>query len=129
MSSDAIILIFVAVSVMVIGRFIYRMLKYGGLKAPNVWQPDRTHCWRNGGNETRGDIKLWVNALSGEEDRTVGVELVATAVASYQMIPITLSAKSAQDLISLLQEANDASNSSGEAIQRTYLEPIRHDLI
>src|SRR6266513_3156812 len=91
-------LVFFAIFAVILGSFAYRILMFGG------------HIERTVG-EVRGtgrvaNVKLRVHALSGGgEDRAVGVELVATTIGSYQMLPITLSVEGAEELIDLLKEA------------------------
>jgi hypothetical protein len=99
-------LVFFAIFAVIVGSFAYRILKYGGFKAAMFGG----HIERTVG-EVRGtgrvaNVKLRVHALSGGgEDRAVGVELVATTIGSYQMLPITLSVEGAEELIDLLKEA------------------------
>src|SRR5437763_16745827 len=106
MHADTGSLIFFAIFAAIVGTFLYRILKYGGFKAAMFGG----HIERTVG-EVRGtgrvaNVKRRVHALSGGgEDRAVGVELVATTIGSYQMLPITLSVEGAQELNDLLKEA------------------------
>jgi hypothetical protein len=48
---------------------------------------------------------LKVHVLDGSPDRAIGLEFVAKSVASYQMLPISLSASEARRLVAHLQTA------------------------
>ena len=99
-------IIFFAIFTIIVGCFAYRILKYGGFKAAMFGGSIERTLGEVRGSGRVGNVKLRVHALSGGgEDRAVGIELVATTIASYQMLPITLSAQGAQGLIGLLQEA------------------------
>jgi hypothetical protein len=100
-------LIFFSLLAVFLGLFGYRILKYGGFKgAVFGGRIERTLGEVRGTGRAAGNVKVRVHALAGGgEDRAVGVEFVATTIVSYQMFPITLSAKAAQDLIGLLQDA------------------------
>lgn len=50
---------------------------------------------------------LKVHALDGGPEKAIGVELVARSMASYQMMPVTLSVPEARKLIAHLQAAID----------------------
>ena len=107
MTFDIASLVFFALFIAVAGTFIYRIVKYRGFKAAMFGgRIQRTIGEVEGTGQTLGRVNLRVHTLSGGgEDRAVGIELVATTIASYQMLPITLSTEGAQDLIGLLQEA------------------------
>lgn len=106
MHADTISLIFLAVFAALIGTFLYRIVKYGGFKAAAFGAQIESTFGEVQGASRFGNMKLRVHALSGGgDDRAVGLELVATTIASYQMLPITLSAEGTQELIGLLREA------------------------
>ena len=107
MTFDTPSLVFFALFLAIAGTFTYRIVKYRGFKAAMFGgRIERTIGEVEGTGQTLGRVKLRVHTLSGGgKDRAVGIELVATTIASYQMLPITLSTEGAQDLIGLLQEA------------------------
>src|SRR5689334_5414217 len=55
---------------------------------------------------------LRVHVLDGPPDKAIGIEIVAKSLASYQMLPITLSLTRARILIDILQSATAASHPS-----------------
>src|SRR5438045_4638379 len=90
----------------IVVTFAYRIVRYRGFKAAMFGASiDRTVGEVEGTGTTLGRVRLRVHALSGGRDRAVGVELVATTIASYQMLPITLSVTDTEELIALLKEA------------------------
>jgi hypothetical protein len=106
MHFDILKLIFFAIVAVLLGTLAYRILKYGGLKAAMFGSHIRRTVGEVRGARRLGNIKLRVHTLSdGSEERAVGIELVATTIGSYQMLPITLSAEGVQELIALLRES------------------------
>lgn len=91
----------------IIGYFIFRMARYGGFKAAMFGAKiEKTLGEVEGQRQTLMSLRLKVHLLEGSpSEKTVGLELVAKSVASYQMMPITLSAAEAKKLVSLLQSA------------------------
>jgi hypothetical protein len=99
-------LVFFAGFAVLLGIFAYRILKYGGWKAAMFGGCIERTVGEVRGTGQGGNVKLRVHALSDDsEDRAVGIELVATTIGSYQMLPITRSAEGVQKLIGLLQES------------------------
>lgn len=108
MHADTGSLIFFAVFTAIVGTSLYRIVKYGGFKAAMFGGHIESTLGEVKGTGRMVNVKLRVHALSGGgDDRAVGIELVATTIASYQMLPITLSIEGAHELIGLLQEAVD----------------------
>jgi len=105
--SHAPALIFFAVFIAIIGTFLFRVLKYGGFKAAMFGgRIENTLGEVIGTGRAMGKVKLKIHQLDrADEDHAVAIELVATTIASYQMLPITLSAEATRELIGLLQEA------------------------
>lgn len=99
--------LFFAVLATVIGFFAYRMIRHGGFKAAMFGaRIDRTIGEVSGEKQGPVGIALKVHVLRRDAaEKLVGVEFVAKSFASYQMMPITLSASQAQQLASLLNEA------------------------
>ena len=105
-------LIFFAIAAAIAGSFAYKALKYGGFKAAMLGgRIEQTVGEVEGLGQGPVTVKLRVHALTDDDgDRAVGIEIVATSIASYQMLPITLTERRAKDLIALVQEAlSDAS--------------------
>jgi hypothetical protein len=99
--------LFFTVFAAVIGFFVYRMLRHGGFKAAMFGaRIDRTVGEVSGEKQGPVGVALKVHILRREAaEKLIGVEFVAKSFASYQMMPITLSASQAQQLASLLNEA------------------------
>jgi len=99
--------LFFAVFAAVIGFFVYRMFRHGGFKAAMFGaRIDRTVGEVSGEKQGPVGVALKVHILRREAtEKLVGIEFVAKSFASYQMMPITLSASQAQQLASLLNEA------------------------
>jgi hypothetical protein len=95
--------------VVVVGYFVYRIFRLGGLKAAMFGaRIERTVGEVPGEKQGLGlmSVVLRVHALRRDNsEMLIGIELVAKSFASYQMMPITLSVHQAQQLASLLQNA------------------------
>ena len=104
--------LFFAVFALVVGSFIYKVLKHGGLKAAMFGAPIASTIGEvKGGGVKFMNIAVKVHTLGGgSTDKAVGLELVAKSVASYQMMPVTLSVSEAKKLVTLLQSATSGSN-------------------
>ena len=102
--------LFFAIFAAVVGFFAYRMIRHGGAKAAMFGaRIDRTVGEVGGERQGPVGVALKVHVLRREAaERLVGVEVVAKSFASYQMMPITLTASQAQQLASLLNEAGRA---------------------
>jgi hypothetical protein len=87
--------------------FVYRLIRHGGFKSAMFWAHiDRTVGEVRGEKQGLVGVVLKVHVLDRQApEKRVGLELVATSFASYQMTPVTLSASQAQQLASLLHEA------------------------
>lgn len=104
---------FFAVFSLVVGSFLYKMLKHGGFKAAMFGAPiERTVGEVAGGGMKLMNIGLKVHKLGGGREKAVGVELVAKSFASYQMMPVTLSTAEARKLIMLLEAATGGQNAT-----------------
>ena len=99
--------LFFAAFVGVIGFFAYRMIRHGGFRAAMFGaRIDRTVGEVSGEKQGPVGVALKVHILRRDAaEKLVGVEFVAKSFASYQMMPITLSASQAQQLAALLNEA------------------------
>ncbi|WP_148289689.1 hypothetical protein [Ideonella sp. B508-1] len=91
----------------IVGYFIFRMVRYGGFKSAMFGAKiEKTLGEVEGQRQALLSSRLKVHLLEGgPSEKAVGIELVAKGVASYQMMPITLSAAEAKRLVSLLQSA------------------------
>jgi hypothetical protein len=107
MKSDIFSLVFFAIFAAFVVFFILRIVKYRGFKAAIFGgHIENTVGEVEGASQSLGSVKLRVHVLSGGgPERAVGIELVATTFASYQMLPISLSVSGAEALIELLQTA------------------------
>jgi len=87
--------------------FLFRIIRYGGFKAAIFGAKiERTLGEVQAQSVAGVSTTVKVHVLSSEsKDRTVGIELVAKSIASYQMMPIKLTSLDAQRLASLLQSA------------------------
>jgi hypothetical protein len=91
--------------------FVFRMIRYGGFKAAmfgaNI---ERTAGEVIGLSHPPVSSVLKVHILGGADpEKAVGLEFVAKSIASYQMLPLTLSSNECRKLISLLQSATQGS--------------------
>jgi hypothetical protein len=91
----------------IIGYFIFRMVRYGGFRAAMFGAKiEKTLGEVEGHRQPLMSLRLKVHLLEGNpSEKAVGLELVAKSVASYQMMPITLSTAEAKKLVLLLQSA------------------------
>ena len=91
---------------LVIGSFLYRYLRFGGIKAAMFGaEIDRTVGEISGARGKVTNSSVRVHVLRGGPERAVGLEFVTKSVASYQMVPISLSSEAARELALLLQKA------------------------
>lgn len=99
--------LFLAAFLTVAGYLLHRVIRHGGFKAAMFGaRIDRTMGEVRGEKQGPVGVTLRVHLLRRDAfEKLVGVEFVARSVASYQMLPITLSASEAQQLASLLNEA------------------------
>lgn len=99
--------LFFAVFALLVGAFIFKMIKHGGLKAAFFDAPiERTVGEVAGASGKLMSMAVKVHILGGgAPDKAIGLEFVAKSIGSYQMTPITLSASEAKKLATLLQSA------------------------
>ena len=86
--------------------FLYRMSRFGGFKGAMFGSRIRRTIGEvKGAPQTVGSVVLRVHLLEPTfPDRAVGLEIVGKSVASYSMLPISLSVDETRHLIRLLQE-------------------------
>ncbi|WP_157572106.1 hypothetical protein [Hydrogenophaga taeniospiralis] len=89
------------------GYLLFRMIRYGGVKAAMFGAKiEKTLGEVEGHPQRPVSLRLKVHVLDGgSSDKAVGLELIAKSFASYQMMPVTLSVVEAKKLSSLLQSA------------------------
>jgi hypothetical protein len=99
--------LFFSVFALVVGSFLLRIFKHGGFKAAMFGAPiEQTLGEVSGSGAKLMSTVLKVHALGGDRtDKAVGLEFVAKTVASYQIIPFSMSASEARKLIVLLESA------------------------
>ena len=106
MHIDTSSLIFFAIFAIALGTFAYRILKFGGWKAAMFGGRIEETVGEVQGLRRGAKIRLRVHAITDDDgDRAVGIELIATTIGSYQMLPITLSSEAVHELITLLHES------------------------
>jgi len=98
---------FFAVFAVVIGSFLFKMIKYRGFKGAMFGaQIHRAIGEVPGSGTGLMNVSVRVHTLgSSDVEPDVGLEFVAKSFASYQMMPIKLSAADAKWLASLLESA------------------------
>ena len=99
--------IFFALFALVVGTFVYKIIKNRGFKGAMFGAPIQNTVGEVAGRDT-GMMKVSVRVHTlGDKDvgYEVGLELVAKSFASYQMMPAKLSPADANRLASLLQTA------------------------
>lgn len=95
--------LFFAVFALVIGSFVFKILKHGGFKAAMFGAGIKSTAGEvSGSGQKLMRLTLRVHELDASPDRAIGIELVAKSIASYQMMPITLSASEAKKLTELI---------------------------
>lgn len=103
---DLPVVLFVGLMALMVGAFLYQVLKHGGFKAAMFGAAiDHTVGEVASSRSRLLRVGLRVHKLKGGRKRAVGVELVAKSFASYQMMPVALSVTEAKQLIALLEEA------------------------
>lgn len=105
---DTFTIVFIAVAMLVVCFFFYRMIRHGGFKAAMFGaRIDRT-VGEVAGEKQGGlvSVTVRVHILRREPaEKLVGIEFLAKSVASYQMMPVTLSESQAKSLAVLIDEA------------------------
>jgi hypothetical protein len=106
------VLLFFAMFALVVGSFIYKSVRHGGLKGAMFGAKiERTIGQVDCSGIKFGSMSLKVHALSGDSPgKVIGIEMVAKTFARYQMMPITLSASEARKLATFLQTAAESHN-------------------
>ncbi|MCZ4307020.1 hypothetical protein O4G98_19980 [Zoogloeaceae bacterium G21618-S1] len=101
--------IFVA---LVIATFVWKMVRHGGFRAAMFGSSiERTVGEVNGEPSSLHSFTVKIHKLSGaSEGKAVGLELVSKSIASYQILPVTLSAQTARELSELLRTAAGSSH-------------------
>lgn len=96
--------IFFALFALVIGSFVFKIIKHGGFKAAMFGAGIRNTVGEVSGNGPKlVNMSLKVHELDDETlEKYVGLELVAKTIGSYQMTPITLSVSEAKKLTELI---------------------------
>lgn len=104
---DAFPFLFFLVFAAVAGSFVFKIIKHGGLKAAMFGAPiERTIGEVEGGGTRLMTVAVKVHKLDGDSpEKAIGLEFVAKSLASYQMMPVTLSAAEARKLATLLESA------------------------
>jgi hypothetical protein len=99
--------LFFLVFAAVVGYFAYRVSQYGGFKAAMFGaRIERTIGEVTGERQFGISVALKIHALRRDDsEKLVGIELIAKSFLSYEMKPLTLSVRQAQQLASLLQNA------------------------
>jgi len=103
---DTFSILFVAVCALIVGLFVFKFSKFGGIKAAMFGASiERTigEARATSGPIVKASVK--VHVLDGGPDRAVGLEFVSKSFASYQMRPVTLSESEARNLIRFLENA------------------------
>jgi hypothetical protein len=103
--------LFFVILIFVVGVFIRKAVKYGGIKSALFNAPIKSYLGEVS-DERSGSIKvvIKVHSLAGDStQKAIALELVAKSFASYQMMPVTLSASEAKKLSMLLLSATEDS--------------------
>lgn len=101
-------MIFFGVFAAMAGFFVYRIVRYKGLRGALFGATiQETIGEVSGARQGPMSIKLKVHVLGAREDaeHKIGLELVARSFASWQMMPMTLPRSEAQKLLMLLEKA------------------------
>ncbi len=86
--------------------FIVKIFKHGGFKAALFGASIRRTVGEvAGGGPKMMSIVLKVHSLGDPPEKAVGLEVVTKSFASYNMMPVTLSASQASELAKLLESA------------------------
>ena len=103
---DTFSILFVVVLALIVGSFVFKFLKFGGIKAAMFGASIEAtigEARASTGRIVKAVVK--VHVLDGGPDKAVGLEFVAKSFASYQMLPVTLSESEARNLIRFLETA------------------------
>jgi hypothetical protein len=99
-------ILFVAAFALIVGSFVFKFLKFGGIRAAMFGAPiERTigEARASTGRIVKAVVK--VHVLNGGPDKAVGLEFVAKSFASYQMLSVALAESEARNLIRFLENA------------------------
>jgi hypothetical protein len=95
-----------AVFLIVLASMVRGFFKHGGLKGMLFGASiKKTIGEVSGSDRSMMKTALRVHVLDAGPDKAVGIELVAKSMASYQMMPISLSVSETRNLIAQLQAA------------------------
>jgi len=100
-------MLFFVMLALVVGSFIYKSLRHGGVKGAMFGaRIEHTFGQVDCNGVKFGSMVLKVHKLSGGlSEKAIGIEMVAKTFASYDMMPMTLSAAEARKLAALLETA------------------------
>ena len=99
------ILVLVAIVMLVLAGLIWPVLKYGSRKGGHF----RAKSLRTIGEIPASgtgvlSVSMKIHQITdSDHDLAVGLEIIAKSPMSYQMLPVSLTAPSARDLVSMLQ--------------------------
>ena len=107
MTFDDVFLYFiVSIFAVIFVAFVVRAVKYGGIKAAMFGgYIERTVGELAITKNSAVRTKIKVHVLRHDTERKVGLEVVSKTLASWQMIPFTLSKIEAEQLSALLEKA------------------------
>jgi hypothetical protein len=89
----------------VIAWLLFRAFQFRGLRGAMFGARIQATVGEVAGGGSVVNTVLKVHVLDNPPDKAVGIELVAKSLASYQVMPITLSVTEANTLVGLLQSA------------------------
>jgi hypothetical protein len=90
----------------IVGYLVYRVIKFGGLRAALYGaRIAETIGTVSGASPRMTRLNLTVQVLQAEANRRVGLAFVAKSFLSYQVMPISLEVSATEDLVRYLQEA------------------------
>lgn len=99
--------IFLIVFLGIAGSMLFKVFKNGGFKGAMFGASVKSTLGEVSGSKQKLiSTSVKVHSLNGDQqDKLVGIEFIAKSIASYQMMPISLSATETRKLISLLEAA------------------------
>jgi len=109
--------IFGAIFMLVLGTFAYRIIRYKSIRgiffgAPVLAKVGEVEC------ENQGPVRVLIRVhklgANNKHNHGVGLEFVGKSIASYDMMPATLSAAQARALAVLLERAANESMTDRE---------------
>lgn len=105
MNLDYIQLLFWGLIILIFGRFLFKIIQKGGLRAALFGAPiEQTIGEIEPAHSKFQSIRLKVHRLKDESpERAVGLELITKSFASYHMLPLAISVEETRKLIGLLE--------------------------